>query len=51
MISHFDHLVLTTANEAACIDLYTRILGMSLETFIGGAPPVERKAFKFGGQK
>lgn len=51
MISHLDHLVLTTANEAACIDFYTRVMGMALETFIGGTPPVERKAFKFGGQK
>lgn len=51
MISHLDHLVLTTANESACIDFYTQILGMSLETFIGGTPPVERKALKFGNQK
>jgi catechol 2,3-dioxygenase-like lactoylglutathione lyase family enzyme len=51
MISHLDHLVLTTDNEAACIDFYTRVLGMALETFIAGTPPVERKAFKFGGQK
>lgn len=51
MISHLDHLVLTTADESACIDYYTRILGMSLETFVGGTPPVERRAFKFGQQK
>lgn len=51
MISHLDHLVLTTADEAACIDFYTRLLGMTLETFVGGTPPVERKAFKFGQQK
>ncbi|MGL4231163.1 MAG: VOC family protein [Casimicrobium sp.] len=51
MISHLDHLVLTTANEAACIDFYTRVLGMQLETFIGGMPPVSRRAFKFGNQK
>lgn len=51
MIDHLDHLVLTTAHEAACIDFYTRILGMQLESFIGGTPPVERKAFKFGNQK
>lgn len=51
MISHLDHLVLTTADESACIDFYTQILGMSLETFIGGTPPVERKALKFGNQK
>lgn len=51
MIDHLDHLVLTTAHEAACIDFYTRVLGMRLESFIGGTPPVERKAFKFGNQK
>ena len=51
MISHLDHLVLTTANEEACLDFYTRVLGMRLETFIGGTPPVERKALKFGNQK
>ena len=51
MIDHLDHLVLTTANEDACVDFYTRVLGMKLESFIGGTPPVERKAFKFGNQK
>ena len=51
MIHHLDHLVLTTADEVACIDFYTRVLGMSLESFIGGTPPVSRKAFKFGKQK
>ena len=51
MIDHLDHLVLTTANEQACVDFYTRVLGMRLESFIGGTPPVERKAFKFGNQK
>lgn len=58
MIGHLDHLVLTTHNEAACVDFYTRVLGMQLESFIGanvnaasGVPPVERKAFKFGNQK
>lgn len=51
MIDHLDHLVLTTAREAACIDFYTRVLGMQLETFVGGTPPVERRAFKFGNQK
>lgn len=51
MISHLDHLVLTTDNEAACVDFYTRVMGMALETFIGGTPPVERKAFRFGDQK
>ena len=51
MIDHLDHLVLTTAKEAECIDFYTRVLGMQLELFTGGIPPVERKAFKFGYQK
>jgi catechol 2,3-dioxygenase-like lactoylglutathione lyase family enzyme len=51
MIDHLDHLVLTTANETACVDFYTRIMGMSLESFAGGTPPVTRKAFKYGNQK
>ena len=51
MIDHLDHLVLTTTNEAACVDFYTRVMGLQLETFTGGTPPVERKAFKFGNQK
>lgn len=51
MIDHLDHLVLTTAREEACVDFYTRVLGMQLETFVGGTPPVERRAFKFGNQK
>lgn len=51
MIDRLDHLVLTTFNEAACVDFYTRVMGMSLESFVGGTPPVSRKAFKFGLQK
>jgi len=51
MIDHLDHLVLTTCNEEACVDFYTRVLGMTLESFVGGTPPVTRKAFKFGHQK
>ena len=51
MIDHLDHLVLTTARPEACIDFYTRVLGMQLESFIGGTPPVERQALKFGNQK
>ena len=51
MIDHLDHLVLTTAKEVECVDFYTRVLGMKFESFIGGTPPVERKAFKFGNQK
>jgi catechol 2,3-dioxygenase-like lactoylglutathione lyase family enzyme len=51
MIDHLDHLVLTTIDEGRCIDFYTRVLGMSLESFVGGTPPVTRRAFKFGNQK
>lgn len=51
MIYHLDHLVLTTARPEACLDFYTRVLGMQLETFIGGNPPVERRALRFGQQK
>lgn len=51
MIDHLDHLVLTTARESACVHFYTQVLGMTLETFVGGTPPVERRAFKFGQQK
>ncbi|HXD43463.1 MAG TPA: VOC family protein [Ramlibacter sp.] len=51
MIDHLDHLVLTTSHEAQCIEFYTEVLGMSLESFVGGVPPVERRAFRFGDQK
>jgi catechol 2,3-dioxygenase-like lactoylglutathione lyase family enzyme len=51
MIDRLDHLVLTTCDEHACVDFYTGILGMKLESFVGGTPPVTRKAFKFGHQK
>ena len=51
MIDHLDHLVLTTARAAACVDFYTRVLGMQLEAFAGGTPPLERRAFRFGSQK
>jgi len=46
MIDHLDHLVLTTANEPACVQFYVDLLGMRLETFGNG-----RKAFVFGQQK
>jgi len=46
MIDHLDHLVLTTVDADACIDFYTRVLGMRLETFAGG-----RQALRFGQQK
>ena len=51
MIDHLDHLFLTTADETACVDFYTRIMGLNLESFVGGTPPVSRKAFKYGNQK
>jgi len=46
MIHHLDHLVLTTADEKACIDFYAGLLGMTLVSF-----GEERKAFSFGQQK
>ena len=46
MIDHLDHLVLTTTSREACIDFYTRVLGMQLETFGQG-----RLALRFGSQK
>lgn len=51
MIDRLDHLVLTTADEAACVRFYTEVLGMHLDTFVGGTPPVRRQAFTFGAQK
>jgi catechol 2,3-dioxygenase-like lactoylglutathione lyase family enzyme len=46
VIDHLDHLVLTTAHLDRCIEFYTRVLGMTLETFGAG-----RKALRFGSQK
>jgi catechol 2,3-dioxygenase-like lactoylglutathione lyase family enzyme len=46
MIDHLDHLVLTTRDLDACVDFYTRVLGMRLETFGAG-----RLALRFGDQK
>lgn len=46
MIDRLDHLVLTTADEPACVRFYTETLGMTLETFGEG-----RKAFRFRNQK
>ena len=51
MIDHLDHLVLTTFDEVACVDFYTRVLGMTLEAFETGTPPQVRTALKFGAQK
>jgi catechol 2,3-dioxygenase-like lactoylglutathione lyase family enzyme len=46
MIDRLDHLVLTTPDLEACVDFYSRVLGMTLETFGAG-----RKALRFGRQK
>lgn len=46
MISHPDHLVLTTRDMGSCLDFYSGILGMEVLRF--GA---ERVALKFGQQK
>ena len=51
MTDHLDHLVLTTSRPQACIDFYTRVLGLRLEHFTSGTPPVQRVAFVFGQQK
>ena len=49
MIDHLDHLVLTTANETACVDFYTRIMGMSLESYIASVP-LEQVIAKFNAE-
>ena len=46
MIDRFDHVVLTTRDETACVRFYTEVLGMRLERFAG-----DRLAFAFGAQK
>ena len=46
MIKSLDHLVLTTRDAAKCIDFYTRVLEMKLDTFGQG-----RTALRFGEQK
>jgi catechol 2,3-dioxygenase-like lactoylglutathione lyase family enzyme len=46
MIDHVDHLVLTTRDPERCVEFYTRVLGMRLESFGEG-----RTAFRFGDQK
>jgi catechol 2,3-dioxygenase-like lactoylglutathione lyase family enzyme len=46
VIDRLDHLVLTTTHLDRCVDFYTRVLGMTLETFGAG-----RKALRFGRQK
>ena len=46
MISHIDHLVLTTRELDKCIHFYTKVLGMELVSFGEG-----RNALTFGNQK
>lgn len=46
MIDRLDHFVLTTVDREACIDFYTRVLGMQLQSFGEG-----RTALLFGRQK
>lgn len=46
MIKSLDHLVLTTRDADKCVDFYTRVLGMKVETFGQG-----RTALRFGEQK
>ena len=50
MIDHLDHIVLTTTDGPACIDFYTRVLGMTLESFTT-ANGQTREALRFGAQK
>ena len=46
MIDHLDHLVLTTIDREACVDFYTRVLGLKLETYAAG-----RIGLRFNQQK
>ena len=46
MIGSLDHFVLTTRDEAKCVDFYTRVLGMRLERFGDN-----RIALRFGDSK
>ena len=46
MLASVDHIVLTTADLERCLDFYTRVLGMSAETYGQG-----RIALKFGPHK
>ena len=46
MLASVDHIVLTTADLERCLDFYTRVLGMSVETYGEG-----RIALKFGPHK
>ena len=43
-IDRLDHLVLTVADIAITCDFYSRILGMSVETFAEGRKALSRRA-------
>jgi catechol 2,3-dioxygenase-like lactoylglutathione lyase family enzyme len=49
MLSHLDHIVLTTRDREGSIRFYTELLGMRLEEF--RTPTETRLALKFGKQK
>lgn len=49
MISHVDHIVLTTRDREGCVRFYSEVLGMKLESF--QTPTETRWALKFGSQK
>jgi catechol 2,3-dioxygenase-like lactoylglutathione lyase family enzyme len=40
MIDHLDHIVLTTTDGPACVDFYTRVLGMTRERFATATGPI-----------
>lgn len=42
MMDQLDHLVLTTFSEDACVDCDTRVMGMTLESFVGSTPSMTR---------
>ena len=46
MLASVDHIVLTTADLDRCLDFYTRVLGMAVETYGEG-----RIALRFGPHK
>ena len=46
MLSHLDHLVITTRDKDRCVEFYSHVLGMNVETFGNG-----RIALRFGAQK
>jgi catechol 2,3-dioxygenase-like lactoylglutathione lyase family enzyme len=46
MLSHLDHVVITTRDKDRCVAFYSRVLGMNVETFGNG-----RIALRFGAQK